>query len=275
MKTLIPRYAVGLILFWLLIGCRQSSWPGRQTSSRDDVAAATRTSIPELHQLASVGAQRNARKKQAGEIRVLFIGNSHSTPIPRLLTDIFKRHRPQTKTLIRNAPFSGFLVDHSQTSSTLELIRAGQWDYVVLQAQKYSTTGKYTYPIDGAMQLAKVATDSGAKILMYPEWSRAGVPDEYRRIKLIHNSIAEKTGARVAPIGEAWAAASVTDKNQLYAADGNHASPAGSYLNACVFYAMITLESPVRTPGFESTSFPEHYQRLEKAAWSAFQAESD
>lgn len=271
-NSLRQQSIIGLLLLWTFSGCVGSS-NQVETDAQSAGREKSHASDPLIEKPTQVVGEPANDAKIAGEIRVLFIGNSHSSPIPKLLTGIFTRQRPGTKTLIRTAPSFGFLADHAKVQATLDLIRSGQWDIVVLQAQKYSTSGKYTYPTDGAMQLSKIATESGARVLMFPEWSRADVPDEYLRIKTLHHSIAEKTGAWVAPIGEAWeAAASLTDRKKLYAADGNHASPSGSFLIACVFYSLITNESPVRDKDSRSNAFPESYRVLEQAAWSAFEA---
>ncbi len=178
---------------------------------------------------------------EQADVSILFIGNSHSAPIPGILSELFKSQLPNQKVLIAAAPSWGFLAEHAERNSTVSLIKQGPWDYVVLQAQKYSTTGKYSYPYDGALKLSKIASAQGAKIIMYPEWSRREVPDEYKRINQIHNEIAKQTGAVVAPIGQAWERAlKKNSKLKLYASDGNHASPLGSYLNACVFFSMVT-----------------------------------
>ena len=52
--------------------------------------------------------------------------------------------------------------------------------------------------------------------------------------------LAGETGAQIAPVGLAWAR--VHRKRPgfpLWAPDGSHASPAGSYLAACVFYRVL------------------------------------
>lgn len=215
----------------------------------------------------------NSKTKSDESLSVLFIGNSHSAPIPLLLKQIFAHRRPELATNFRLAPGSGFLIDQMKQKSTTDAIRSGQWDYVVLQAQKYSTTGKYKYSTEGAIALAEMAKESGAKVLMYPEWSRRDVPDEYKRIRAIHDSIAEETGAVVAPIGEAWELAAKSTKCDLYHADGNHASELGSYLNACVFYSMFVNDCAVLSSDPASDREKVDEQRLiAQAAWSAVQA---
>lgn len=202
------------------------------------------------------------------ELSILFIGNSHSAPIPKRLTEIYQRQQPGAKVRIKAVRKGGFLVDHARSESTLQMMRSGDWDWIVLQAQKYSTTGRYTYPTTGAIELSEVAAEVGAKVIMYPEWSRRDVPEEYARIRAIHDSIAEETGADVAPIGEAWEKAISENTDGLYARDGNHATAKGSYLNAAVFYSLIEKESPV----FEGQARSEDERikrKLERYAWES------
>ena len=172
-------------------------------------------------------------------VTALFLGNSHSAPIPAELRELFAKHCPSVRVKFHKAASSGFLDEQARSEYVHEEIAKTRWDFVVLQAQKYSTTGRFTYPVDGAVALAKFAKGRGAQVILYPEFPRKGV-DEYARIRAIHESIAEQTGARITPIGEAWSlAVSQIGEEPLYAPDGNHASERGSYLIASVFFRLL------------------------------------
>ncbi|MGI9427552.1 MAG: hypothetical protein ACR2NM_02760, partial [Bythopirellula sp.] len=139
---------------------------------------------------------------------------------------------------------------------------------VVLQAQKYSTTGRYHYPYDAALALSERAAAVGAKVVMFPEWSRRGSPDEYLRIARIHEEIAEQTGASVAPVGAAWhRATGELPRVNLYHADGNHANESGSWLTACVLYCVLTGENPAGERPDESDRAATTRFRLAELAW--------
>ncbi len=213
-------------------------------------------------------AEVTSEQIASADVSALFIGNSHSYPIPQLLTEIFERQKPDLTVLIRRAPLSGFLVNHLEGKTTAKWIEKGPWGHVILQAQKYSTSGKYEYPTDAAKTLSKLAKKMNARVIMYPEWSQRDYPDEFKRIRLIHDSIASETGAKVAPIGESWQSiAEISDNDDLFAADGNHASKLGSYLNACVFYSLITGESAERPVDQNESRIDFRYRQMEQAAW--------
>ncbi len=128
------------------------------------------------------GTNLSKQQIENSDFSILFIGNSHTYHVPNLLGDLFGNLKPKSKVLIVRAPGVGFLNQHAKNPSTLKLLNAGIWRFVVLQAQKYSTTGRYRYPYDGAYTLSDLATQNGSKDLMFPEWSRKQVPDEYKRI---------------------------------------------------------------------------------------------
>jgi len=55
-------------------------------------------------------------------------------------------------------------------------------------------------------------------------------------------------GAQVAPAGLAWGEALRRDPSlDLWAGDGQHPARLGSYLAACVFYAMLSGREPTRS----------------------------
>ena len=183
------------------------------------------------------------------DLRILFIGNSHIRTSPSQLGQLFRVLRPKKKLLIARR-VGGFLIQHAEDKQTLELLQFGSWDYVVLQGQKYSSSGKYSYPLDGALKLTNLAEKLGAKVILFPEWSRRDHPSEYLRINRIHDQIAYQTKASVAPIGQTWV--KVIDqlpKSMLYERDGNHATEIGHFINACIFFSMIENESPALLNG--------------------------
>ena len=243
-----------LIGVWSLTisGCGQTESSSGTTVAGDETAMVT-----------SAGASSIEFDPDKPSVSALFLGNSHSSPIPPVLTELFAQHCPSVQVKFHKAASSGFLVEQARSDYVKKEITQSKWDYVVLQAQKYSTTGKYSYPTDGAVALAELAKKQGAKVILYPEFPREGV-DEYSRIRAIHESIAEKTGATVAPIGEAWSlAAEQVGESTLYAGDGNHASQQGSYVVASVFFRMLSPESSIESP--EAIKFEKLFQAATQA----------
>jgi hypothetical protein len=180
------------------------------------------------------------------DVAVLMIGNSHTegAGLPQRLQTLLQMALPGRQVLVMVAPSSAFLDEHLNDDSTLALLTARRWQAVVLQAQKYSSSGQVEYPTVAAEEFVRRARAQGAVPVLYPEWARRGV-DEAGRIWALHQGIAGRVAACVAPIPQAWKAALTADPTlPLHAADGNHASDVGAQLTAWVLMATITELSP-------------------------------
>jgi hypothetical protein len=141
-----------------------------------------------------------------------------------------------------------FLDERVRDAASMNLLRSQNWSFVILQAQKYSTSGQFEYSTDEAKQLIRTSREQHAVPVMFPEWPRRGV-EETQRIYDLHVSIAQAEPACVAPIGQAWDLALARDPTlTLHASDGNHSAPAGAFLAALVLYATITGQSPLDMP---------------------------
>jgi hypothetical protein len=206
------------------------------------------------------------------DLAVLFIGNSHTSThdVPQRFAELVRADESGAKVFTKTCTSAPFLVGHSNNAETLEAIDNGPWDFVVLQAQKYSTSGKYHYPYDAALKLSKLAEQQGAQVIMFPEWGRQGSPQEAQRVQKLHEEVAEISGARVAPVGLAWDRAQAAHPRvQFHQDDGNHASQIGAYLTACVLYATITSRNPEELP-----SEGDLQSSLQSIAWETVSSEA-
>jgi hypothetical protein len=186
----------------------------------------------------------------AGGISLLFLGNSHtsSNALTKMVADMVRAGNPGTTVTAVEAPGFGFLDERVNDAPTLALLRRQSWSFVILQAQKYSSSGQFTYSTQEAKELIRISRQQGAVPVMFPEWPRRNV-DETQRIYDLHVSIAQAEPACVAPVGQAWDLALARDPSlPLHASDGNHSEPAGAFLAALVLYSTITGQSPLDVP---------------------------
>jgi hypothetical protein len=183
---------------------------------------------------------------QPADVAVLMMGNSHTVGagLPERLRVALQAALPGRSVLVIVAPTSAFLEEHVHDARTLALLQARRWQAVVLQAQKYSSSGNYTYSTAEAEELIRRSRTAGAVPVLFPEWARRGI-DEAGRIWSLHAGIAGRQPACVAPIPQAWESALAADATlPLHAGDGNHSAPAGAQLTALVLMATITGVSP-------------------------------
>ena len=194
---------------------------------------------------------------------VLFVGNSYTSynNLPVLFQDLSSS---LGKTVVVDSKLNGGFTfqSHANDPVTYQKMNASEWDYVVLQAQSqepsfpYAQVNSQTLPY--AVQLADSAqtTSECSQALFFmtwgrengdPQWDSINTFDKMNfRLRNAYLRFADSSDASVAPVGVAWKY--VRDNHptiSLYAGDGSHPKPAGSYLAACTFYASIFHESPV------------------------------
>lgn len=212
----------------------------------------------------------------AAAISVLMMGNSHTlaNQLPKQLEDLLRAGSPGKMVTVVVAPGSMFLDERLADRQSMDLLRSRQWTAVVLQAQKYSSSGMYSYSTAEAQTLVRETRAVKALPVLFPEWPRRGVP-ETDTIYALHVSIARQQPACVAPVGQAWDLAQVRLPTlRLHASDGNHSNAAGANLAALMLYATITGKSPLGLPALSNGVDVAVQEQLSQAAADTAQAVS-
>ena len=199
---------------------------------------------------------------------VLLIGNSHSSrgDLPRVLQQLLAADG-NTSVRVEAAPHWAFLAQRLEDGKTQMILESGPWTHVVLQAQKYSTSGRYIYPTEAAEEWIRRTQSIGAQPVLFPEWARRGNAEEGARVHRLHMGIAAREPACVAPVGLAWEF--MLDANpgiKLHRRDGNHANRKGALLSAYVLYATISGRPLEELPEIEIRGVPVDRQILLRTA---------
>lgn len=206
------------------------------------------------------------------EIKVLFLGNSYTyvNDLPKMIEDIAFN---ENKTFYHESVTPGgcTLFQHVDNQASQSKIRQGKWDYVILQEQSQLPTIDYyrhnsMRPSYQALYDSIMKYNPNAKVVGYITWGRrhggqqcvnfgqgthcsADFIDFNHMQDTLTAAYCENaytTNSYAAPVGEAWKAALATDPNLvLHSSDNSHPSYDGSYLAACVFYALFWNENPI------------------------------
>lgn len=203
----------------------------------------------------------SAQEPGARATRLLFIGNSYTyfNNLPAIVERLGEAAGAGPIDVRMVAPGGMRLEDHWQAPDAHTALRQGPWDVVVLQEQ--STLGVDWF-LDGR---ARVSTDevfapavdrwvgkvreAGARPVLYLTWARKATPEDQAGLNRAYGRASSRTGAEVAPVGLAWQRArSAAPAVELYADDGSHPAPAGSYLAAATLVARVFGKSPVGLP---------------------------
>jgi hypothetical protein len=161
------------------------------------------------------------------------------------------------------------LEKHSTHSTTLEKIALGCWDFVILQEQSQRPVMDSSTFFNKTYHYAQILVDSiyycnpNAQPILFLTWGRKFGDSQlcnqfswtctYEKMQQMLNKrydfLGSKLALPVAPCGSAWEHFAPNSPNHinLFHKDCQHPNVAGSYLNACVFYTVITGKSPVGT----------------------------
>lgn len=218
----------------------------------------------------------------ANTLRVLFIGNSYTfiNDLPKLTSHLAASARPAQRLETQLVAEGGAtLKRHWETGKALEAIRKGKWDYVVLQGQSTlggeegsGELGSTEIFHDYARRFDAEVKKSGAKTVFFLTWARRDSPENQPALTQAHAAIAKELKATLAPVGIAWQfAAQQNPRFALHHADGSHPAEAGSYLAACVLYAVLFSRSPEGLDPWRVS--PGDAVSLQRMAWRAIQAD--
>jgi hypothetical protein len=193
--------------------------------------------------------------------RVLFVGNSF-TAKNSMITMVRK--------LADGDPGARriFAVEYAPGGSTLQkavrdirltnLFKRERWNDIVLQEQSQipsrpSVREAHMFP--AATTLDTRAKRAGARTILFMTWGyedghQDAVPgDTYQamqaRVEQGYLELSSRLNALVSPVGLAWAeSVGRWPGLDLWAGDGRHPNKKGSYLTACVFYALLSHRDP-------------------------------
>ena len=198
-------------------------------------------------------------------MKVLFLGNSFTyfNDLPGMVQRLAEKTGVplETDSVTRGGAYLHQFADPADAlyDSWQEKYRQEIWDYVIFQDQSF-------HPVrdpEGLRQAAlavKALCRPEQKFLFYQTWAYkdgtdklAGTALTYAEMltKMIasYGSAAKAAEGGTVPVGRAFAEIyAIHPEIELYNPDAYHPSPAGTYLAACLFYAVITGRSPMYLP---------------------------
>lgn len=202
-------------------------------------------------------------------LRILFLGNSHTwrNDIPGLVKQILESNDPETNVKVQSEKGT-FLSSFVNNQKILDQIKNGNWDFVVLQGQKISSSGKYTYPTDAAESLSELIRQSGSTVVWYSEWGLQDRPEHYLEIEMVYQGL-QQVGDLFAPVGRVWSEMFARDPNLvLHDPDGNHSNIHGANLAALTLSTMIAKTDCRSFPGIQQSELSsEEWKTFTETTW--------
>ena len=198
------------------------------------------------------------------DLEVLFVGNSftHGNGLPEMVESIAGANGT-TVAATAIAPGGARLAEHRLDGEVLEAITSGKFDVVVFQEQSQipsvqAMAENQTFP--AALALDGIADGAGVRVVWFQTWAHQGgwPVNGHRSYWSMQDAIIEtyaeigrQTGGDVAIAGQRWQRAIAGGLGvDLFAEDGVHASPAGSYLAAIAITDAVLVGVPLtEAPG--------------------------
>ncbi len=167
--------------------------------------------------------------KPGAKLSILFIGNSH-TYFNDMPLKVKRRAMDEgyncRVTMLAHPGW--FLAQHAAEPEARFNILYGNNDYVVLQehAHPFGPEDKFR---DAVIALNALIRRAGSMPVIYECWAKKDEPEKQAYMNEVHERVALETGALLAPVGrEWWGYMKSCPDSEMYAADGAHASDAGS-----------------------------------------------
>lgn len=210
--------------------------------------------------------------------RVLFIGNSYTevNNLPQMVANV-AQSMGDAVVYSSNTPGGCTFMQHC-TNQSMNLIRQGNWDVVVLQEQSQypsfpqSQVEAEVFPYAQRLVDSVYAHSPCAEPMFYMTWGRKNgdadnavffpVLGTYEGMDsmlcLRYTYMAHAYDAALCPVGRVWRYIRQNHSGlELYQSDGSHPSLAGTYAAACAFYVMLFHRDPALIPfdgGLESNT---------------------
>lgn len=199
-------------------------------------------------------------------LRVLFLGNSYTyvNNLPQMLADM--AHSAGDSLYYESNLLGGYtLQNHTADAVSMNKIRQGGWDYVVLQEQSQQPSFPISQVISSVFPYAKILNDTiraynmCAQTMFYMTWGRKNGDasncviwppvctymgmDSLLRMRYL--MMADSNQASVSPVGAVWREIIRQDSLiELYQSDESHPSATGTFAACCSFYSALFRKDP-------------------------------
>jgi hypothetical protein len=148
----------------------------------------------------------------------------------------------------RISPGGYTLQNHWEDANTLEAIRSGKWDVVVLQEQSQTPVTNYKSFAEYAQKLNAEIKAAEAETILFMTWERPDSVQYGVTTQALSNNytyLGQQLDIKVAPVGLAFANALRERPNLILYSEDGHPTPQGTYLATAVFYGVIFDQSPI------------------------------
>ena len=186
--------------------------------------------------------------------KILFIGNSHTYynqgldfHLSKYAASILRPEKP----MFEQIAFGGFtLEEHLRSEATMNKIKHGDWDAIVLQENTLRAANERNAALTSIQRFDDHKSLADAHRYLFMTWAYRDKPNMMAAIRQTYEASAAGSTMKIVPAGLAWELVKEDTENEieLYDPDGIHPTLAGTFLTATLFYLAIYDKNPMDNP---------------------------
>ncbi|MFC1848926.1 DUF4886 domain-containing protein [candidate division CSSED10-310 bacterium] len=235
-----------------------------------------------------INKNKSVPEPSKADIRVLFIGNSHTfyNALPTIYQNLARSRQVPLAAYVKPVTVGGFTLSQHWKHEPTRAALKEKWDFVIIQgASSEPITAQNSY-ISAAQNIVGQVREQGAHPILFLTWAYASWDYAYSQSPRLYGQtptelqdklnytalfLQKILNLTIAPVGPAWRIATQEfDETSLYHEDGNHARIMGSYLAACTIYEAIHGESAAEGQWFPEKMTRDQARLLQEIAHQAF-----
>ncbi|POY36199.1 hypothetical protein C3K47_10595 [Solitalea longa] len=142
------------------------------------------------------------------------------------------------------------LENHWNDIATINKIKNGLWDVIILQEQSLRPINEKEKMLLYAHKFDSLIKSTGkAKLYFFMTWAYKDYPDMIYPLSEAYNEVAKDTRSSIVPIGWQWdELIKSKDSMELYDSDGIHPNLKGTFFTAGIFYKILFNKDPLTNP---------------------------
>ena len=190
------------------------------------------------------------QKIQTPPKRVLFVGNSYTyfENLPHIVSAMAEKKG--IPLIVQTSTAGGATLEHhwkgERFLTTVQKIESEDYDAVILQDQSRRPILEPEKTIKDIGLFCTLIKKKKAVPYLFLTWASKNDPKMQGQLTETYMKAARINNAKVIPVGLAWELArKLRHDIPVYSKDGQHPSKLGAYLTACVFFGILTGESPL------------------------------
>lgn len=183
----------------------------------------------------------------ANAVRVLFVGNSltYVNDLPGTITDLALASGQRPLYAVSVAYPNYALEDHLLQGDAERLLRAYDWDVVVLQQGPTSLASSRVLLERDARRFAPLIARAKARPALFMVWPTEDRVFAFNDVRDSYRAAAVDINGMFLPAGMSWLEAWKRDPSLTLYSDGLHPTPMGTYLAALVIFQRLYGVSPL------------------------------